>query len=186
MLTHPFSTLELREAVRELQRGKASGPDGIPIEFFKELWDFVAPDVLNLINYILERQDLGPELSTSIIALIPKSGQHNLLTNWRPIALLNSLYKILTKATANRHKSGISKWVSTSQSTYIPGIDIINNLFFAQEALSWTKETCQEMTILLLDFSKAFDLLRWSFLEDVLHAKGFSLRWISWMCTIYG
>lgn len=54
-LTNPFSTLELGEAVLELQRGKASRPDGVPIEFFKELWEFVVPDVLNLINYILKR-----------------------------------------------------------------------------------------------------------------------------------
>ena len=80
----------------------------MPMEFFKDLWDFLAPDILVLASYIFDNLNLGPDLSASVIALIPKRGQHNLPTNWRPIALLNSLYKIVTKALANRIKEGIS------------------------------------------------------------------------------
>jgi hypothetical protein len=80
-LTSPFINFELQSAVDELERRKASGPDGVPIEFFKELWEFVGNDVLNLTTYIFEHQHLDVNLSTNIIALISKGGQHNLLGN---------------------------------------------------------------------------------------------------------
>jgi hypothetical protein len=66
-----------------------------------------------------------------VLTFIPKGGQHNLLTNYRPIALTNSLYKIITKALAIRIKSGIAGWIRPSQSAYVPGRNIIDNLFFA-------------------------------------------------------
>jgi hypothetical protein len=105
--------------------------------------------------------------------------------NWRLIALLNSLYKIVTKTLANRLKEGISGWVSNSQSTYIPCHNILDNLLFAKEKLVWRKESNPNTTMMLLNFAKGFDRLSWSFLESIMAAKGFSLLWIEWMRTVY-
>jgi hypothetical protein len=184
-LTRPFTILELTAAVEALTWGKAPGPDGIPMEFLKDLWEFLASNILQLVNHIFSSLHLGPVLSTSIIVIIPKGSQHNLLGNWRPIALLNSLYKIITKTLANRLKEGISGWVSNSQSAYVPGRNIFDNLFFAQKTLVWAEESSQDTATILLDFVKAFDRLSWSFLESILAAKGFSPLWITWMRTIY-
>jgi hypothetical protein len=43
-----------------------------------------------------------------------------------------------------------------------------------------------ETAVFLLEFSKAFDELSWTFLKEVLEKKNLSTRWISWMATIYG
>jgi hypothetical protein len=65
------------------------------------------------------------------------------------------------------------------QSAYVLGRNIIDNLFFAQEAVVWTVEAHLDTAVIILNFLKAFDRISWSFFQGVLQAKGFSNLWIS-------
>ena len=89
---------------------KSPGTDGIPAEFYKVFWRDIADDLLDAINYGVEKGQLSMSQRRGIIKLIPKKdAERNQVKNWRPISLLNCDYKIAAKAIANRVKKSSSK-----------------------------------------------------------------------------
>ncbi len=65
------------------------------------------------------------------------------------------------------------------------GRSILNNVFIAQEALSWAEESNQDLILLLLDFEKAFDRIEWNFLFTALEKLKFEDTWIRWVRSLY-
>ena len=67
---------------------------------------------------MVEKEELYPNLRTASIKLIPKKGDCSMIKNWRPISLLSIVYKIFSKAFANRLKRIIDSNTSDSQKAY--------------------------------------------------------------------
>jgi len=67
----------------------------------------------------------------------------------------------------------------------VEGRNIFDNVFMAQEALGWAKESEQELVLFLLDFEKAFDRIEWGFLFMALSKLGFSDTWVRWVRSLY-
>jgi hypothetical protein len=124
-------------------------------------------------------------ISKGLITLIPKSGDHARLGNWRPITLLGSLYKILAKMLARRLQVFLPSIVRPSQTGFVEGRYILDNTFLAQEALDWVEESDQDLVLLLLDFEKAFDRIEWGFMFKALAKLGFCNQWIYWVRSLY-
>ncbi len=76
--------------------------------------------------------------------------------------------------------------IRPSQTGFVEGRSIFNNTFLAQEAQDWAKESDQDLVLLLLDFEKAFDRIKWSFLFEALAKLGFCPQWIRWVSSLYG
>jgi hypothetical protein len=129
--------------------------------------------VTNLVTYVFEHQTLGFTLCASLITLIPKRRLHELLKNWHPISPLNSIYKILAKTLTLQMQPHLTVWICTTQTAYIPGRCILDNIYLAQEAIQYAPESNQNLALLLLDFEKAFDRISWTFMEQALKALGF-------------
>ena len=98
---------------------KTPGLDGFTCEFHKLFWDNIKQHVMASINYGFERVQLSIR-QRSIIALAPKKDKPtNLLSNPRPISLLNTLYyKTGTKATAKRLEALLPLVISKSWSNW--------------------------------------------------------------------
>ncbi len=93
---------EVQNAITAMPKDKASGGDGIPIEFFQEFTTEIALTLLLAFKAMLNSGETSEQINKGIITLIPKTGDHARLGNWHPITLLGSLYKILTKTLAER------------------------------------------------------------------------------------
>ena len=86
---------ELEKAVKKLQKGKSPGPDGIPAEFYQVYWDKIKHLYLGFINSVKD-SCFPASKNVSITTLIYKNrGEKCSLSNYRPIALLQSIYTIL-------------------------------------------------------------------------------------------
>ncbi|KAA3485161.1 reverse transcriptase [Gossypium australe] len=144
---------------------KAPGPDGFPALFFQ---------ILN------NDQDFGHLNSTDIV-LISKIQNHNNLANFRPISLCTVLYKIVTKTIANRFQWVIGNRIDVAQSAFVPGRLISNNVLLAYEMLHTFRKKRTGMKGFMavkLDMSKAYDMVEWVFLNEVMLKMGFAKKWV--------
>nr|GEY02348.1 RNA-directed DNA polymerase, eukaryota [Tanacetum cinerariifolium] len=119
--------------------------------------------------------------NSSFIALIPKSQEAKMVKDFCPISLIGSIYKIITKSLANHLSLVISELVSDVQSAFFANRQIFDGRSVLNELLSWCKYKKSKALIFKIDFEKAFDLIRWDYLDVVLSNFGFGSKWRSWI-----
>ena len=139
-LLKPLTQEEVSEAVKQLPAGKAPGIDTIPAEFYQEAWEEIQFDIFNFVLESISQEGIAEELNISKIALIPKSEDRLRVQYYRPISLLNTLYKVVAKVYANRMKPLLHNWILPSQTGFVPNRCILDNVFLAFEAMEWTLE----------------------------------------------
>jgi hypothetical protein len=184
-LIRELTLKEVQDAITVMPKDKAPGGDGIPTESFQEFTMKIASTLLLSFKAMLNSGETSKHINKGIITLIPKTGDHIRLGNWRPITLLSSLYKILAKTLARRLQVHLPSIVRPSQTGFVEGRSILDNTFLVQEALDWAVESDQDLVMLLLDFEKAFDKIEWGFLSEALAKLGFANQWIHWVCSLY-
>nr|GFB83274.1 RNA-directed DNA polymerase, eukaryota [Tanacetum cinerariifolium] len=104
-----------------------------------------------------------------------------LVTDFRPISLIGSVYKVVTKILANRLATVISDLVSNTQSAFVAKRQILDGPFILNEVLSWCKRKRKQALVFKVNYAKAYDSVRWDFLLDIIHAFGFGSRWCMWI-----
>ncbi|XP_019167556.1 PREDICTED: uncharacterized protein LOC109163258 [Ipomoea nil] len=99
----------------------------------------------------------------------------------RPIALSNVVYRIMAKMIANRMTPLMGGIISESQSAFIPGRLITDNILVAAEVGHYLhRKQCGSAgwSALKLDMSKAYDRMEWPFLKKMMTVMGFDEHWI--------
>ncbi|GKD92855.1 RNA-directed DNA polymerase, eukaryota, partial [Tanacetum coccineum] len=119
--------------------------------------------------------------NSSFIALIPKTQDPKMVKDFRPISLIGSMYKIIAKILANRLSLVILNLISDVQSAFVSNRQILDGPFILNELISWCKRKNTKAMIFKVDFEKAFDSMRWDFLDEVLKFFGFGDKWRSWI-----
>ena len=117
-----------------------------------------------------------------IISCLPKGDKpRHFLKNWRPITLLNVLYKIISGCISHRIKSTLDYLISDTQTGFLKGRYIGENTRFIYDLMSFTEQKNIPGLLVLLDFEKAFDSISWSFLYKVLKYFGFGKYISDWI-----
>ena len=129
-------TEELSEAVKAMGYNKSPGCDALSTNFYKHFWPILDESIPCVYNYAFENGFLTVSQRHEIITLSFKKGDRMLLKNWRPVTLLYTDYKILTKALANRLQQVLPLIVNSDQTACIKGRTIndttrlLNDLYF--------------------------------------------------------
>nr|GEX29265.1 RNA-directed DNA polymerase, eukaryota, reverse transcriptase zinc-binding domain protein [Tanacetum cinerariifolium] len=121
---------------------KSPGPDGFAFGFYRHFWKLIENDVVDAIKLFFHHGFLPKGSNSSFIALISKTPDANMVKDFRPISLIDSFYKIIAKILANRLVAVLG--------------DIVN------------ESKKKQSIIFKVDFEKAFDSVRWDYLDDVL------------------
>jgi exonuclease III len=160
---------EIAIATKALPNQKAPGCDGIPADFYKKNWKDIKYLVRDSITYAAQQGKMSLDQRRGVLSLIPKKDKDiRLLTNWRPLTLLNTDYKIYAKALATRLQTVLPMIISGDQSGCMKGRSTFNNIRSTLDVITFVNDKHMNGIIAYIDFQKAFDTVRWSFMYTVM------------------
>ena len=119
--------------------------------------------------------EMAAGINETMIVLIPKVDNPELVSHFRPISLCNVIYKVLSKCLVNRLRPMLDDIISEAQSAFVPGRLITDNALLAFECLHYIqqeKHPGRSFCAYKLDLSKAYDRVDWVFLEQVMLKLG--------------
>ena len=180
-LIAPFSLAEIEVVVKESDGNKSLGPDGFNFTFFKEFWYLLKHEVRMMFDQFYANEVLPKSFLSYFVTLIPKVKVPVSLKEYRPISLLGSLYKFLSKVLATRLSKVMNSIISGSQSAFLKGRHLVDGVLVVNEVVDLAKQTKRECLILKVDFEKAYDSVDWGFLEYMMRRVGICDKWVRWM-----
>ena len=156
------------------------------LNFFKVFWKQLGNFVLRSLNYGYMKGELSVTQKQGLITCIPKDSKpKQFLKNWRPLTLLDTVYKIASGTIANRMKTTLDHIINKDQTGFIKGRSIVENLRVIYDVMKFTEEQKIPGLIMLIDFEKAFDSLSWNFLHKSLKYLNFGESIRQWIKVFY-
>ncbi|XP_077309868.1 membrane-spanning 4-domains subfamily A member 8-like [Lithobates pipiens] len=106
---------EITNALKQLKPGKSPGPDGLTVAYYKTFADILKPHFLSALKSFTEPINPPAEFLQAHITVIPKSGKDpSVVTNYRPISLLNVDLKWVVLSWTSKHdKNGLTTFTQT-------------------------------------------------------------------------
>ena len=135
MLNKPIEMQEVEEAVNQMALGKAPIPNGFTSNFFHFFWDLVKEDVLDIVEESRTKKGVLKAFNATFLTLIPKEAGADSPDKFRPIAICNVIYKIISKVIANRLKPLPLMLIILEQSSFVEGRHILDGVILLHEVL---------------------------------------------------
>ena len=157
-----FQAYEMKQALNQMAPNTAPGPDGMSPIFYKSFWHIVGEDVTAVVLQALNSSIVPESLNATFISLISKVKNPKKVSDFRPISLCNVVYKLIAKVVVNRLKKLLAKMIPDSQSAFLSGRLITDNILVAFETLHFLKRKTQGKLgymALKLDMNKAYDMV---------------------------
>ena len=177
---------EASEVLKHVKNNKSPGTSGFSAEFYKVFWSKLGDFVVRALNEAYKSNSLSVTQTQGLITCIPKGNKpKQFLKNWRPVTLLNTVYKIGTGVIANRFKSVLSNLIHEDQTGFLKGRFIGENIRLIYDILHYTEDRDIPGMLLLIDFEKAFDSLSWSFVDETLTLFNFGPSIKKWFHIFY-
>jgi exonuclease III len=180
-----ISRAEVVKSIRSMSRGKQCGPDGLHSDFWYWNENLLADQLTGVFNEMHSDGALGDTFRQGHISLLYKKKDPNDIRNYRPITLLNTDYKILTKILVARMNEVMDEIISEPQKGFAPKRVIQENTHLTNLIQAYLDETDEEGIFLFLDMEKAFDRVSHEYLRDAVEALGFGQYLCRWVDTLY-
>ncbi|KAK4394177.1 hypothetical protein Sango_1888500 [Sesamum angolense] len=129
----PFMPEEVKSALVAMHPLRSPRPDGMSPIFYQKCWYLIGPDICSCVLQILNERVLNSDLNHTHIVLLPKCANPELVSDFHPIFHCNVVYKLASKAIANRLKPFLNTSISNSQSAFVLGHLIFDNVLVAYE-----------------------------------------------------
>jgi len=185
-LDKPISKAEILASLKDLKFNKTPGLDGLPVEFYVVFFHDIIDLLLDCYQYSFDQGVMSSSQRNGVITLLPKKDKDPFfVTNYRPISLLNTDYKIIAKLMANRLKLCLYQIINEDQTGFMKGRHIGSNIRTIIDMIEYCDANQIPGSILLLDIEKAFDSVNHNFLFQVLHYFNFGNDFINWMKSFY-
>ena len=184
-LERPFSLFELQAAVESAAAAKSPGLDGLSYEFYKAALPLVGPALLDGLNSMLEDGRLAPSMRKGLVRLLPKVAATPAAHQLRPITLLCTDYKLLTKMIVARLLPLLPSVVSSGQLCSIAGRSIFEGPATVLSTAAFLESRRRPGFLLSLDFFHAYDRVSMVWMDRVLDAMGFGVVFRSWVATLH-
>ncbi|KAK1692257.1 hypothetical protein QYE76_008954 [Lolium multiflorum] len=177
ILVAEFTEKEVKDAIFQMELNKSPGPDGFPAEFYQTFWEVIKDDLMSMFKQLHSGELQLFKLNFGVITLLPKKENAIQIQQYRPICLLNVSFKIFTKVATIRANTVAEKVISPTQSAFMPGRHILEGVVVLHETIHELHRKKMDGVIFKIDFEKAYDKVKWPFLQQVMRMKGFDPKW---------
>ncbi|KAL2922482.1 LINE-1 reverse transcriptase-like protein [Bienertia sinuspersici] len=181
-MTLPFSRREVKEAIFSIHGDKSPGPDGFGTHFYKHNWELIGEEVTTAILDFFNSGKLLKEINNTFLVLIPKVSKPQDVTEFRPIACCNTIYKGITKLLYLRLKEVLPDLISENQGAFVHGRYIVHNIMVCQDLVrTYGRKNNTPSCMIKLDLRKAYDTVDWNFIEEMLQELNFPKAFTEWV-----
>ena len=156
-LESPFTQEEISKAIFQLDRDKAPRPDGFTIAVFQDCRDVIKEDLVRVFAEFHRSRIISQSTNASFIVLLPKKGMSKKISDYRPISLITSLYKIIAKVLARRLRGVLHETIHSTQGAFVQGRQILDAVLIANEIVDEKRRSGEEGVVFKIDFEKAYD-----------------------------
>ncbi|KAK2724477.1 hypothetical protein QYM36_001096 [Artemia franciscana] len=178
---------EIKSIFKKLKGGTAAGVDGIPILLFKNFLSILIPIIVLLCNKVLRSGQWPSAWKTSLFIPLFKRGNPKAHENYRLIALVPALSKILEKILDTR----LSNWLNTNnliheeQGGFRTGYGTTDSVFILKALIDkyGKGKTC--LYVGFLDLHKAFDSVDRESLKDAMLNIGLPHSFVRLIVSMY-
>jgi hypothetical protein len=182
----PFIEQEIANIVKAILNEKSPGPDGFIGLFFKECWEIIKVEILAAVDQFFNLNQQGLQfLNQALVVLLLKKPNAEGISDFRPISLIHSFAKLISKMMANRLAPELGNLVSCTQNAFIKKRSIHDNFMHVQQTIKELHKKKVLALFIKLDISKAFDTVNWSYMLDIMTFLGFGPRWRGWVSAIW-
>ena len=138
--------------------------------------------IVNAVEYAFNNKRLSVTQNLGIISIIPKGEKDKrFLTNWRPLTLLNSLYKLVSGSITERIKPALSSIIHPDQKGFVAGRYIGEVIRTTYDIIHLAKENNLAGLLLCIDFEKAYDSISFKYIKKCLEFFNFGKDLIKWV-----
>ena len=180
----------MARVAKNMAPGKALGPDGLPPELWRRGGAHLYPLLASLYSAIGQTGEVPKGFLEGVISPYYKAGDRADISNYRPISLLNTDYRLMTKVLALRLAPVLASVIGPEQTAFMPGRQIGDTITFLQLLPQQLRSNAAaggqptSAAVAFLDFKKAYDSVNRSFLLAVMDATGAGPDLIHWVRTI--
>ncbi len=188
-LDRDFAFFELKLAVNKLKSNKAPGVDGIPGEFYKSLSGESYEVLLSIMNRIFNNEGFPDVFTKAIVFPLFKKGDCQIISNFRGICFLPTLYKIYSQLLLDRLQIFVfkNKVLSEAQTGFRKNYSTFDNIFVLDSVIEFCiKKPKGKLFAFFIDFKAAFDTVDREALLLKLEMIGVSTKFITAIKNIYG
>lgn len=182
LLTSPTLDRDMvLKKLKSINLNKGAGPDEIPPIFIVRCAEYLVDPLLTIFNTSLATGIFPSAWKTAKIVPVFKSGDENLVSNYRPISILSCLAKLLESLVCPCIIRHTRLFLSNFQHGFVQHRSTATNLVDFSESLLESLDSNKQVDVIYTDFSKAFDRVPHHILLHKLSLYGFSdsmWRWV--------
>ncbi|KAL9232373.1 hypothetical protein vseg_007493 [Gypsophila vaccaria] len=168
---------EIKNAVFSIPDTKSPGPDGYSSRFYKDVWHIIGTDVIKAVTGFFQHRKFLKQINATNLIMTPKCANPQTVSQFRPIACCNVLYKIISKLLCNTLARVLPQLIDHNQGAFIKDRSIQENILICQDLIRlYEKPHTSPKCMLKVDMQKAYDTVEWRFVEQLLTSLNFPIK----------
>ena len=181
----PFTADEVKRAACRMANARCADEAGVVSEMIKYGSDLLHQRLAETYNHMLRQGTFEPDWYHTVLTMLPKSGDLTDPGNWRPIAVLRTLYKLMSRMLLHRLQPMLDAQQSADQFGFRPTCSIRDAFTVLENMCSKTAEFDVPLWLASLDLKKAFDQIGFLPLLQAVSEQGVPDYYTKLLATLY-